>query len=215
MDNGQRRALATAIMIAIAPVSARMQVTSRPTYSLLDVVVFGAYLPVDTSAYPAEVRSLLQQHIKRSQAYRPRPRPPEDKKFREMNMVYSAREGYERRMFAIASGAGIERLARQYVDELRPCYEWEAFHDCPEEEARFAEQHLAKNPGTPFREYLPLLAAHRWLCAAAGYELEERPQEAAQSRRASEAPLATALGSQSLLIRTAAQELKARGQCTN
>ena len=183
------------------------------TYKLLDVVVFGAYLPVDMSTYPPEVRSLLQQHITRWQAYGPRPRPQKDPNFPEMNMVYGARENYERRMFAITAGPGVERFAQQYVDELRPCYEWEGMHDCPEEEAKFAEQYLAKNPKSPFREFLPLLAANRWLCAAAGYEMENRPQEAARSRRASEAPLAVALKSPSLLIRTAAQELRARGRC--
>ena len=183
------------------------------TYKLLDVVVFGAYLPVDMSTYSPEVRALLEQHVRRSQAYRPRPRPAKDPKFPEMNMVYGAREDYERRMFAIAAGPGIERLAQQYVDDLRPCYEWEGLHDCPEEEAKFAEQYLAKNPRSPFREFLPLLAANRWLCAAAGYELEQQSPEAARSRRASEAPLAVALKSQSLLIRTAAQELKERGRC--
>jgi hypothetical protein len=72
-----------------------------------------------------------------------------------------AREDYERRMFAIAAGPGVERLAQQYVDELRPCYEWEGLHDCPEEEAKFAEQYLSKNPKSPFREFLPLFAANR------------------------------------------------------
>jgi hypothetical protein len=204
-----RIAILLPLLVIVAAASGEAQ--SQP-YTLVDVVVFGAYLPVDMSSYPPEVRSLLQQHIKRSQAYRPRPRPPQDPDFREMNMVYGAREDYERRMFAIA-GPGVERLAQQYVDELRPCYEWEGLHDCPEEEAKFAEQYLAKNPKSPFRELLPLLAANRWLCAAAGYELEERPQDAARSRRASEAPLAVALKSASLLIRTAAQELKARGRC--
>ena len=203
-----------AIMIAIAPVPSRSQVTSKPAYQLLDVIVFGAYLPVETSVYSPEVRTLLQAHIKRSQAYRPRPRPPEDPKYREMNMVYSAREDYERRMFAIARGAGIERLAQQYVEELMPCYESEGLPDCPEHEARFAEQYLAKAPKSAFREFLPLLAANRWLCAAEGYDREEQPQEAARSRRASEAPLAAALKSQSLLIRTAAREQKARGRCS-
>jgi hypothetical protein len=42
-------------------------------------------------------------------------------------------------------------------------------HDCPEHEAKFAEQHLAKNPDGPFSAFLPLLIANRWLCAAEGY----------------------------------------------
>ena len=130
-----------------------------------------------------------------------------------MKMVYAAREGYERRLVAAASTAGVDRIAQQYVDELRPCYEWEGFHDCPESEARFAERYLAANPNGPFSEFLPLLIANRWLCAAEGYEFEEMPLQAASARGAVVAPLSNALKAQSLLIRTAAQELKARGRC--
>ena len=72
---------------------------------------------------------------------------------------------------------------------------------------------LKQNPRTPFRELLTLLAAHRWLCAAEGYRYEEKPADEARSRRASQPHVAGALTSQSLLIRTAAQELKARAAC--
>ena len=130
-----------------------------------------------------------------------------------MAMVYEARENYERRLVAAAGAAGVETLAQQYVDDLRPCYEWEGFHDCPEAEAKFAEQYLKQTPGTPFREFLTLLAAHRWLCAVEGYKYEEKLLDATLSARASEPHLARALKSQSLLIRTAAQELKARDGC--
>jgi len=130
-----------------------------------------------------------------------------------MEMVHTAREGYERRLVAAARRSGVEALAQRYVDDLKPCYEWEAFHDCPEREARFAEQYLAANPTSPFREFLQLLVAHRWICTAEGYEREEMPQEAARARRAAEPSLATALQSRPLLIRTAAQELKELGRC--
>ncbi len=113
----------------------------------------------------------------------------------------------------MATRPGAEALAQRYVDDLKPCYEWEGFHNCPEAEATFAERYLARNPGSPFSEYLPLLIAHRWLCAADGYAYEEQPKEAARARLAAAAPLATALEAPSLLIRTAAQELKARGRC--
>lgn len=64
-----------------------------------------------------------------------------------------------------------------------------------------------------FSEFLTLLIANRWLCAAEGYEFEEMPRQAASARGAAVAPLANALKAQSLLIRTAAQELQARGRC--
>jgi len=195
---------------AIVPLGA--QAASESRYKLLDVVVFGAFLRVDLSTYPAEVRTLLQQHLERSDRYRPRSRTLNAKQS-EMRMVYAARDNYERQLFAVAVTPEADRLAQQYVDELRPCYEWEGFHDCPEREATFAAGYLAKNPGSPFRDFLPLLIAHRWLCAAAGYEIEQKVQDAARARRAAAAPLATALKAQSLLIRTAAQELRDRGRC--
>jgi len=202
-------ALAGAMLIASTSSGAQLK---EPRHQLLDVVVFGAFLRADVSAYSPEVRSLLLQHIKRSESYRPRPRP-EDSKEPVMGMVYAARESYERRLVASVNTAGVETLAQRYVDDLRPCYEWEGYHNCPEAEAKFAEQYLKQNPRTPFRELLTLLAAHRWLCAAEGYKYEEKPLDAALSARASEPHLARALKSRSLLIRTAAQELKARDGC--
>jgi len=200
-------------VIALALVVASIAHAQSPSsYRLLDVLVFGAFLQVDASAYSPEVRNQLQQHIKRSESYRPRPRPAKQEP-RVMEMVHTAREGYERRLVAAARRSGVEALAQRYVDDLKPCYEWEGFHDCPEREARFAEQYLAANPTSPFREFLQLLVAHRWICTAEGYEREEMPQEAARARRAAEPSLATALQSRPLLIRTAAQELKELGRC--
>jgi hypothetical protein len=194
--------------IASVPSLAQAPAAKIP-HKLVDEVVFFATVP-DNNEYDADVRRELQQFRQRVRSYRPRPRPA--RLSGEMRMVYAAREGYEGKLVA-SGGAGTELLAHQFVDELKPCYEWEGFHDCPENEAKFAEQYLAKNPNTPFRELLPLLAANRWFCAAEGYEMEERPQDAARSRKASAAQLAVALKSQSLLIRTAAQELRTRGRC--
>jgi hypothetical protein len=73
--------------------------------------------------------------------------------------------------------------------------------------------------------YLPLLAAHRWLCAAEGYDYEKRPEAAARSRREFEARVRIAAQSSNALIRAAAARLadqidrftrlalKAQGQC--
>ena len=132
-----------------------------------------------------------------------------------MRMVYAAREGYEAKLTAAASAAaGAPRLAQQYVDALRPCSEWEGFHDCPEREALFAEQHLRDHPDTPFRDLLRVLAAHRWLCAAEGYEYEQKPGEALGARRKYEEAVAIATAdSRSELLTTAARELKASGRC--
>jgi len=205
----RQQTIAALAALMLMGTTARAQNASP--YRLLDVLVFGAFLQVDASAYSPEIRTQLRQHIQRSESYRPRPRPAQLSS--TMGMVYTAREGYERRLVAAASGSGVEALAQRYVDELKPCYEWEGFHDCPEHEAKFAGQYLVKNPDDPFSEFLPLLIANRWLCAAEAYEFEEQPKDAARARIAAAAPLATALKSESLLIRTAAQELKTRGRC--
>jgi hypothetical protein len=203
-------ALLGLIVMAIPDASSSARPAQAFRYELLDAVVLYA-TRIDSSQYSATVRQELLRFTERARAYRPRPRPAGSD--REMKMLYAAREGYEAKLVAAVPGTGVERLAQRYVDDLRPCYEWEGFHDCPEREARFAEQYLVSNPTTPFRDFLPLLAAHRWICAAEGYELEDRPQDAARARAAAAAPLATALKASSLLIRTAAQELQARARC--
>lgn len=188
--------------------------TSQPAAQrgILDVVVFYADAPRDLAHYPLHVRQELQRFRQRVRAYRPRPRPA--RLGSEMRMVYAAREGYEAKLAASASAAGAAALAQQYVDALRPCYEWEGFHDCPEREAVFAERHLRDRPDTPFRDMLRVLAAHRWLCTAEGYEYEQKRTEAVRARRAYEEALATASSdSRSPLMATAASELKASGRC--
>jgi hypothetical protein len=209
-----RPAFACAIVALIASIPSNAQ-TGKPRYQLLDAVVFHAFLlpPTDRATYPPDVRALLQEHARRAQAYRPRPRPADARRPGLMDMVYDARENYERRLVASANTTSVDRLAQEYVDALRPCYEWEGYHDCPEREASFAEQYLSRNPTSPFRDVLTLLAAHRWICAADGYAYEEKPDDAARSRLAGERLLAASLKAQSLLIRIAAQELRARGRC--
>jgi hypothetical protein len=135
-------------------------------------------------------------------------------------MAAAARRGYTARLAAVAVGAGGESEAREYVDRLRLCYEWEGFHDCPEREAAFAEQYLAANPRSALRDYLPFLAAHRWQCAVEGYEYERRTGLAAASgagveraRRAYHSNLARAVRSDDPLVRFAANALERAGSC--
>ncbi|HET9867062.1 MAG TPA: hypothetical protein VFQ06_07215, partial [Nitrospira sp.] len=180
--------------------------------NVLDVVVFYPDRLRDADRYSVQVRQEVQRFLARARGYRPRSRPP--RLGSEMRMVYAAREGYEGKLVASAAVAGTARLAQQYVDALRPCYEWEGFHDCPEREAVFAEQHLRDRPDTPFRDFLRVLAAHRWLCTAEGYEYEQKPADALRARRAYEAALKMAMEqSRSVLMATAANELKASGRC--
>src|SRR5204862_1196683 len=104
-------------------------------------------------------------------------------------------------------------LAVTYVTDLAPCYEWEGYHDCPEREASFAASYQAAHPAGPFSEYLPLLEAHRWLCAAEGYDYEKVAARAAQARSSYQQALFAALRSKSTLVRIAARELETRTTC--
>ena len=128
-------------------------------------------------------------------------------------MVYTAQTNYERKLATFSDDPRTADMARAYVESLRPCYEWEGFHGCPEHEAQFADEYSATHPNSPFSEYLPLLAAHRWLCTAEAYDYEQKPAEAERSRRAYETRLEVALRSKDLLLRTAAQRLAARRRC--
>jgi hypothetical protein len=157
------------------------------------------------------VRQQLRRFVERTRAYRPRSRPGRLRS--EMRMVYAAREGYEAKLMAAAAVRGASRLAQEYVDALRPCYEWEGFHDCPEREAHFAEQHLRDRPDTPFGDLLRVLAAHRWLCAAEAYEYEQKPTEALRARHSYEEALKIATHARSALMTTAARELQMSGRC--
>jgi hypothetical protein len=179
---------------------------------VVDVIVFYADPPRDVQRYAPEVQRELQRFVERVRAYRPRSRPAGLGSV--MRMVYAAREGYEAKLVAAATAEGTDHAAQAYVDALRPCYEWEGFHDCPEREALFAEQYLLDHPQSPFRDFLRLLAAHRWLCTAEAYDYEQKPAQASHARRAYENALRiAAVDSRSPLMTTAAGELKARGRC--
>ena len=128
-------------------------------------------------------------------------------------MVYGAREGYESKLVAGSERDGVEAVAQQYVDRLLPCYEWEGYHDCPEREATFAGEYLAQHPDTPFRDFLWLLAAHRWLCTAEAYQYEQKPEAAERARREFEVAMLTAEASRSALMKAAAGELRATNRC--
>lgn len=181
-----------------------------PADTLLDALVFGMHTRLDPGAYAAPLRAAVHALLDRAERYRP-VSPPE--RSGEMTMVRSARISYEQRLAAISDHVRAPQLARDYVEKLRPCYEWEGGAECPEREAQFADASREAHPDGPFAHYLPLLAAHRWLCAAEGYDYEKRQEAAAESRRRSAERLKMALRSEDLLIRTAAERLAARGTC--
>jgi hypothetical protein len=183
---------------------------ANPADAILDVLVWGLHMPIDPALYSGELRTEVQQYLRRAAAYQPKRAVPFA---RDMHMVYAAQVGYETRLLAISDDPGAPALAQEYVTRLRPCYEWEGFHDCPEREARFADAYQAANPNGPFSNYLPLLAAHRWLCTAEAYDYDGTPEDVRRSRELYEQRLSVARQSTVLLIRTAAERLAARGRC--
>jgi len=74
-------------------------------------------------------------------------------------------------------------------------------------------KYQAANPNGPFSNYLSLLTAHRWICAAEAYDYEGKAEDAERSRQVYEQKLSIARQSKVLLIRTAAERLAVRGRC--
>ena len=183
----------------------------RARDALVDLLVWGADQPLDLGAYSPEVKAELEKHLLRYKGYRSQRRRPV--KAGALQLVHAAWVRYERKLVAVSGDPRAPALAAAYVDSLRPCYEWEGFHACPEREATFAAEYRTAHPGGPFSEYLPLLEAHRWLCTAGAYEYEQRPEDAARSRRVYEQTISTARHSKSLLVRLAAEGLTERGRC--
>jgi hypothetical protein len=197
-------------MIARGTDSVVAQTRSTAGDRLVDALLAGFHR-VPVSEYDPKIRSELEKVLQRAEAYRSRRRGPVQPPLEKM--VYDAWVAYERRLVAMADDPTAPALAAQYVNTLKPCYEWEGYHDCPEREARFAIAYLNAHPGGPFSEYLPLLAAHRWLCTAEAYTYEDNSKDAARSRLAYAAALSAALESRSALVRATADALRARGTC--
>jgi hypothetical protein len=202
-------ALAGLLLLVLVDVAANAQGGSSPN-AILDLVVWGNYQSVDPAAYDEPLRGEISAFIQRAAAYRSS-LPPADNG--EMKMVRHAQAEYERRLFASTLDSRAAELAAAYVDELGPCYEWEGMSECPEREARFADEYINSHVDSPLVGYLPLLAAHRWLCAAEFFRFEQSPENAAYAKRRYEIRLPQALTAKNLVIRTAAYQLAARRTC--
>ncbi len=200
-------------MAALAVPAPAQEPVPRPPRSLVDLLVWSADLPVDLASYPADVRSRINALRDRSASYKSQRKKVGEDGLSEM--VHSARVRYERRLVAASTTAGVDAVAFAYVNDLKPCYEWEGFSDCPKREAVFAAAYQASHQDGPLASYLPLLEAHRWLCAAEGFDRERSPTEAAESRAAYGKALSVAQHSTSLLVRTAAAELGKRNSCNS
>jgi len=203
-----------ALLVAVSPLVLSppllAQQRATPGDRLLDVLVWGAHMPIDPAAYPTALKAELDRYLRRSNAYLSTRTAPDSL---EMIKLHDVQVSYERRLVAITVDAAAASLAAAYVDGFQLCSEWEGYHDCPEREALFADQYQAAHPRGPFSQYLPLLSAHRWLCVAEAYESEKRPADAARSRAAYEERVKIARASSVLLIRTAADRLASRARC--
>jgi hypothetical protein len=206
--------IVTAVLVAMSPLvvslSLSAQTRATPGDQLLDVLVWGAHMPIDPAAYPSALKAEVDRYLRRSNAYRSTRTAPDSL---EMIKLHDVQVSYERRLVALTDDTVAASLAAAYVDGFQLCDEWEGYHECPEREALFADQYQAAHPRGPFSQYLPLLSAHRWLCVAEAYEYEKRPADAARSRAAYEERVKTARASSVLLIRTAADRLAARRRC--
>lgn len=182
--------------------------------SILDLLVWGAQMNVDLGGYPSDVRGEAEAVIARSKAYHSkRPQPTDSDGL--SRMVHQARVTYERRLVAMAGTPDADLVAVGYVTDLAPCYEWEGYSDCPAREAAFAAEYQAGHPAGPFSQFLPLLEAHRWLCAAEGFDYEKNADAATTARARYRAALNVASASRARLVRIGATELQARGTCIN
>jgi hypothetical protein len=196
-------------VLALAP--AALAQRQNADDALLDALVFAQLDQLSTAAYPAgiaqELGPILNRYSRLSPARGPSsPERPEDN-------LRVARERWRHTLTAISTDAAAASQAQRYVESWRLCYEWEGFHDCPETDARVADAYREAQPAGPLAEYLVLLAAHRWLCAAEGYTLEENQAGADASRRTYRARAAAAARARSVMIRTAAARLAARSTC--
>lgn len=200
------------LLITIAFAVAQSVTTAGSDRALLDVLVFGTHMPIDAGVYSGALKADVTAYLRRASAYKsPRPAPAPDGL---LEMVHLARVSYERRLVAITTDSNATKLAVEYVNNLRPCYEWEGYHDCPEREAQFADKYQTEHATGPFSPFLPLLSAHRWLCASEAYKTEEKnAADSARTRRLYDQRLVVARRSTNLLVRTAAEQLARVGRC--
>ena len=201
--------IATAVSLALTVQFGQAQASS-PRAQLADLLLWGADTTPSITGLTPALQSEVDRYRRRWAAYKRGLRPTQDS---TMTMVRDNQVRYERRLVAIGRTPQARTLAAAYVKALRPCYEWEGFHDCPEREAQFADSYQGAHSAGPFREYLPLLAGHRWLCAAEGYQYEKSFTNVDRTRAEYERAIAVALKSPDQLVRASAEELKKRGTC--
>jgi hypothetical protein len=195
---------------SFAPVYTGAIGRGTPEDALLDALVFGIPGRMNVSVYPGALREEFTNFLLRADSYRST-RPPLGGF--DLQMVDRAWVRFETIFFAAARADVTTGQVVTLIEALKPCYETEGFHECPVKDAMFADSVLVASPTGPFADYLPLYAAHRWLCAAEAYENEQKPADVARSMRLYRERLEVAAASRVLLFRTAAERLRERGIC--
>ena len=155
------------------------------------------------------VRARLESFRERALAFRSR-LPSGAAKPGPEKWAHDKKMQFERGIVALATGAGIENLARDLAHEAPLAYEWEGMSDGPRAEAGFAALVLDKDPATPAAAYLKLFLLHRLRCVCETLVREGRTREADMATASYEARLDAARRDADPLVRFAAEDLNRR-----
>jgi hypothetical protein len=119
----------------------------------------GELKPADLVKLPPEVKTRLDQYLKRRGAFKSGLPGGAD------NMMALAVEAKRRRVesgiVSMIDAPAIEQAAIDFASDAKILYEWEGKPDGPLAEAAYAETVLKQNPSTPIAPYLYLFIAHR------------------------------------------------------
>ena len=186
----------------------------RP-HSVRDALLFGG---IEYSNYEAigdtGAAARWEEIRRRASLAMSRLRPPPEHSG-TIAMVWQKRAHYERLFNAVSrrpdaddAELWVAEEVVDFVNGMRPCYEWEGFSECPWREAEFADLWLRLHPHAAFADFLPLFSGNRWICAADGFDLEKEAAKAADARkRATERLTVAAAGNDALFALVATQML--------
>lgn len=207
--------------LAIAALCALASLQQASTQPWRDALLFGALDATNMEAIVDPAAAARWKEVqRRARAFQSRLRPPPSRSG-EMSMVWDKRRHYERLFAAVGvpyyATASDERVLAEevadFIQGMRPCYEWEGSYECPLREAEFAEHWMRHFPNSGFAAYLPLFAGNRLLCAAVSYDAGKESARAADARRRATAHLKRAADGKDPLFRLAARQMLADSKC--
>lgn len=159
----------------------------------------------DDACIPDDVKKLARRFGERAQRVRSRLVPPPNGIDPDGKDGFLGRQALERAIVAVIDVPGIEREAAAYARNAVDYYEYEGLPDGPLAEAAYAEQYLAKHPGTRLAPFLHFYLASRYRIAFET-QLATRNKGAARSARLYRRHI-RGVGTGGLLIRWAAADL--------